>query len=94
MISRRSILLGAGATAMACICLQGKRAAAKVGVANLEKRFASIEAKTGGRLGVAMHDTGSGLKAARTSAVGRPVNRASSSCNNGALTACDCWAMA
>ena len=73
MISRRSILLGAGATAMACICLRGKRAAAKAGVADLEKRFASIEAKTGGRLGVAMHDTGSGLKAARRGDEGFPM---------------------
>lgn len=65
MISRRSFLLSAGTATTACLLLPARRALAKSSVADLEKAFAGIEATTGGRLGVAVHDTGTGLKAAR-----------------------------
>ncbi|GFO83442.1 MAG: beta-lactamase [Methyloceanibacter sp.] len=64
MISRRSFILRSGAALSACVLLPSARALAKTSVADLEKKFAAIEAKSGGRLGVSVHDTGTGLKAA------------------------------
>lgn len=66
MITRRRLLAGAPATLLACAVVPLARAATSSATAKtLEQTFAAIEAKVGGRLGVAVHDTGSGLKAAR-----------------------------
>ncbi len=63
MITRRRLLAGAPAALLACTGLPPVRAATPG--KSLEQTFAAIEAKVGGRLGVAVYDTGTGLKAAR-----------------------------
>ncbi len=62
MITRRRLLAGAPAALLACAVVPSARAATPA--KSLEQTFAAIEAKVGGRLGVAAYDTGSGLKAA------------------------------
>ena len=67
MITRRELLVHASAAASACT-LMTLASAVRGGTPSaetLEGRFAAIEAKMGGRLGVAVHGTGSGLKATR-----------------------------
>jgi beta-lactamase class A len=62
MITRRRLLAGAPAALLACAVVPPVRAATPA--KTLERTFAAIEAKVGGRLGVAVYDNGSGLKAA------------------------------
>jgi len=61
MITRRQLAIGASATLFACRFRPAR--AGTAASAALEREFASIAAKSGGRLGVAMVDTGSGLTA-------------------------------
>jgi beta-lactamase class A len=64
MITRRELVTGASAC-LAFMLIPGSRSA-HAGAQSahaLARAFADIEAKTGGRLGVAVHDTGSGLRA-------------------------------
>lgn len=65
MITRRHLIARAGAGALACAFLPLTRAYAVEQAADLEKAFAGIEKGIGGRLGIAMYDTGTGLRAAR-----------------------------
>ena len=60
MMTRRQWL--GGAATLAC-CLQARQVAAANGFAGLRAAFASIEAERGGRLGVAVLDTGTGRRA-------------------------------
>lgn len=62
MISRRTFTLGTATAALTWVLLPGIRAATAQD-ADLEKTFAGIEKKTGGRLGIAVSDPGTGLKA-------------------------------
>jgi len=60
LISRRQWM--GGAAALGC-CVQERRAGAADGFAGLSAAFARIEAERGGRLGVAVLDTGNGRRA-------------------------------
>jgi len=66
MITRRELATGVPAVFLACALMPGSRLAraASTAAGALERKFAEIEATTGGRLGVAVIDTGSGLQAA------------------------------
>ncbi len=65
MITRREFATGATAFLVTAALIPGNRIrAADSAAATLERRFAEIEETTGGRLGVAVIDTGSGLQAA------------------------------
>jgi beta-lactamase class A len=66
MITRRQLVAAASATVLAGALMPALRTARAATPADtLAQMLAAIEAKTGGRLGVAVHDTGSGLKVAR-----------------------------
>lgn len=66
MITRRQLVAGASATVLAGALIPAFRPARAAPRADtLTRTLAAIEAKTGGRLGVAIHDTGSGLNVAR-----------------------------
>jgi beta-lactamase class A len=65
MITRRQLATCVSAVLLARAVMPGGRArAADSAAGTLERRFADIEEKTGGRLGVTVLDTGSGLQTA------------------------------
>jgi len=66
MITRRTLVAGASALVGVALLPAGGRAAPETDSADaLSRALADIESQTGGRLGVAVRDTGSGLRAAR-----------------------------
>ena len=63
MITRREFVAGASAAALAGALLHRVRPVSAAQASDaLSRAFADIEAKVGGRLGIAVHDTGSGLR--------------------------------
>ena len=63
MITRRELVFGVSAAVLAGALLYRVRPVSAAQASDaLSRAFADIEAKLGGRLGVAMHDTGSGLR--------------------------------
>ena len=63
MITRRALVFGVSAAVLAGALLYRVRPVSAAQASDaLSRAFADIEAKVGGRLGVALHDTGSGLR--------------------------------
>jgi len=66
MITRRAFVTGMSAVLAYTLMAGGRSSlAGPQSPAALDRAFADIEAQVGGRLGVAVHDTGSGMTAAR-----------------------------
>jgi beta-lactamase class A len=63
MITRRALVTGLSAGLVSAAMAGRRPANAEPQADKLARRFADIEKKVGGRLGVAVHDTASGLKA-------------------------------
>jgi len=65
MITRRDLITGTSTLLLAGGFAPARRGARAYAAEEIERRFEAIEAEARGRLGVAVHDTGSGLKATR-----------------------------